>query len=128
MYFLSSLLSTQICKLNYSSFTNYTRLTHLLSPCSRRHRTSKFSPGHHYDVGTVSESRELQQVVSQPASPLNDKEKEALEESSLFKPATPQRSALTTEGSFLVEWWVWSLMSHVIHLYSVGSNEVSQSH
>ena len=54
-----------------------------------------------YDVSSKSEERELQlhpidNGNSQPA--MNDKEKEALEESAIVPPPTQPRSAITTEG------------------------------
>ena len=54
-----------------------------------------------YDVSSKSEERELQlhpidNGSSQPA--MNDKEKEALEESAIVPPPTQPRSAITTEG------------------------------
>ena len=63
----------------------------------RRRRTSKFSPGHMYDVKAGTEERELHPVASEPPA-MNDKEREAFEESAIVKPPTPLRSAITTEG------------------------------
>ena len=67
----------------------------------RRRRTSKFSPGHMYDTSAKAstEERELHPIdngTSQP--PINEKEKEALEESAIVPPPTAPRSAITTEG------------------------------
>ena len=69
--------------------------------CCRRRRTSKFSPGHMYDTSAKAstEERELHPIdngTSQP--PINEKEKEALEESAIVPPPTAPRSVITTEG------------------------------
>lgn len=62
-----------------------------------------------YDVNKGgTEERELQLVDNQ-APPMNEKEREALEESAIVPPPTPSRSAITTEGgwSLVYQKWAW---------------------
>ena len=70
-----------------------------LSSICRRRRVSKFSPGHMYDVGkSGTEERELQPMDNGHQPALEEKEREALEESAIVPPPTQPRSAITTEG------------------------------
>ena len=62
--------------------------------------SKKYSPSRDmYNVSSKSEERELHPIdngTSQP--PIDEKEKEALEESAIVPPPTAPRSAITTEG------------------------------
>lgn len=74
----------------------------------RQHTSKTFSPGHMYDVKAGTEERELHPLDSQ-ASPMREKEREALEESVIVPPPTPSRSVITTEGGWglMYPQWGW---------------------